>query len=106
VKRAEKVLKNICLQVDAGTCPDMRKFKSFKDRDQVPLEVVSEIEKLVLLNYCDKPNKNVVKEVRRAVEKMDLNVLKKYLDFTPVEWQRYMLMFESRENLAANCRRS
>ena len=37
------------------------------------------VEKLVLINYCDKPDKKIVKEIRGAVEKMDLDMLKDYM---------------------------
>lgn len=106
IGKAKETLNRICQKINAWECPDMRKFHTFKDRDSVPLDVLSSIEKLVLLNYCDKPDKKVVKEVRDVVESMDLDILKEYLWFIPKEWQKYALIFESRENLAANCRRS
>jgi hypothetical protein len=106
IKEADKTLTEICQMIQDGKCPDMRTFKTYADRDNVPMEVIDKIERLVLMNYCDKPDKTVVKEIRDAVKKMDLGVLKKYLNFNPVGRQKYALIFESRENLAANCRRS
>ena len=61
----------------------MRHFKSYNDWDAVPLEIVSMIEKLVLLNYCDKPDQKIVNEIRGAVDMMDLDMLKEYMDFIP-----------------------
>lgn len=106
IKDADETLNEICRMIQSGECPDMRTFKTFKDRDLVPMVIVDKIERLVLMNYCDKPDKKVVKEIRDAVNKMDLGILKKYLNFNPVERQKYALIFEARENLAANCRRS
>ena len=59
----------------------MRHFKSYNDWDAVPAEIVSMIEKLVLLNYCDKPDQKVVDEIRKAVEMMDLDMLKEFMNF-------------------------
>jgi hypothetical protein len=61
----------------------MRYFKSYNDWDAVPLEIVSMIEKLVLLNYCDKPDQKVVDSIRMAVGMMNLDMLKKFMDFIP-----------------------
>lgn len=105
-KRANEEMDRICNEIQEKRCPDLRYMKSYKDRDAVPNLVVDRIEKLVLINYCDKPDKKTVNEIRGAAEKMDLAILKKYLNFNPVGWQKYALIFESRENLAANCRRS
>jgi hypothetical protein len=105
-EQADKTLNYICREIDNGNCPDIRKFRSLNDRDQLPDKILSQIEKLVLYNYCDKPNANVVKEIRTAVEQMDLDLLKEYMDFRPRGWQRYALVYESRENLAVNSRRS
>lgn len=105
-KEADKVLNKICSLISSGDCPDLRKFKSYNDWDGVPDTVINMIEMLVLVNYCDKPDPKVVEEVRTAAMKMDFTVLREYLGFTPRGWQRYALIFESRENLAANCRRS
>ena len=104
-EQADKTLNYICREIDNGNCPDIRKFRSLNDRDQLPDKILSQIEKLVLYNYCDKPNPNVVKEIRTAVEQMDLDLLKEYMDFRPRGWQRYALVYESRENLAVNSRR-
>lgn len=105
-QQADKTLNYICREIDNGSCPDIRKFKKLDDRDQLPDTILSRIEKLVLYNYCDKPNVNVVKEIRTAVEQMDLDLLKDYMDFRPKWRQRYALVYESRENLAVNSRRS
>lgn len=105
-QKADETLNYICKQIDSWNCPDIRKFKKLDDRDQLPDDILSRIEKLVLYNYCDKPNANVVKEIRTAVEQMDIDLLKEYMDFRPRGWQRYALVYESRENLAVNSRRS
>lgn len=104
-QKADETLNYICHQIDDGKCPDIRKFRNLNDRDQLPDDILSMIEKLVLYNYCDKPNQNVVKEIRTAIEQMDIDFLKEYMDFTPKWWQRYALAYESRENLAVNSRR-
>jgi len=106
VKKADETLNYICDQINNGKCPDLRNLKTYNDWSAVPLDIVSRIEKLVLINYCDKPNKKIVQEIWDTAEKMDLEILKKYLGFVPEWWQIYALVFESRENLAANCRRS
>ncbi|HPC34084.1 MAG TPA: hypothetical protein PLP73_00330 [Candidatus Absconditabacterales bacterium] len=106
IKKADEVLNKICSAIDAGECPDIRKFRSFADRDTMPNHILSMIERLVLLNYCDKPSQKTVDEIRFAVERMDLDMLKDYLDFNPRGWQRYALVFESRENLAVCSRRA
>jgi len=67
------------MQIEDKTCPDIRNFRSYNDRDAVPDDIISMIEKLVLMNYCDKPDKSVVKEIRLAVEQIDLDILKEYL---------------------------
>ena len=41
------------------------------------------IEKLVLINYADKPDPKVVAETRKAAENMNLGMLKEYLGFQP-----------------------
>jgi hypothetical protein len=82
-QQADRTLNYICKEIDNGSCPDIRKFKKLDDRDQLPDTILSRIEKLVLYNYCDKPNANVVKEIRTAVEQMDLDLLKDYMDFRP-----------------------
>lgn len=105
-KEADRVLVEICKMIEDGICPDIRGFKAYNDRDAVPDEIISMIEKLVLMNYCDKPDKSIVEEIRTAVKKMDLKILKEYLWFNPRWRQRHALIFESRENLAANSRRS
>lgn len=105
-KKANETLKEICKMIENKECPDLRFMKTYNDWDNVPMKVVSMVEKLVLLNYCDKPDQRIVEEIRTAVDKMDLDLLKEYLNFTPKWRQKYALLFESRENLAANCRRS
>lgn len=104
--KANETLNIICKKIEDKECPDIRYFKSYNDWDAVPNEIVSMIEKLVLLNYCDKPDQKVVNEIREAVEMMNLDLLKEYMDFELRWWQKYAAIFESRENLAANCRRS
>jgi len=104
--KADKVLDKICWMIEDWTCPDMRYMKSYNDWDKIPNKVVSMIESLVLINYADKPDKTVVEETRAAVEMMDLDMLKEYMWFVPRWRQKYALIFESRENLAANSRRS
>lgn len=104
-QRANETLDVIVDMIKKWECPDLRFFKNYNDWDSVPMKVVSMIEKLVLINYCDKPDKSVVEEIRIAAEKMDLDLLKEYMNFVPKWWQKYALMFESRENLAANSRR-
>ena len=105
-KKADEVLNYICGQIEIKSCPDLRNMKTYSDWDVVPMEIISKIEKLVLINYCDKPDKKVVNEIRMAADTMNLDMLKNYLGFIPKWWQKYALIFESRENLAANCRRS
>jgi hypothetical protein len=78
-KEADRVLVEICKMIEDGICPDIRGFKAYNDRDAVPDEIISMIEKLVLMNYCDKPDKSIVEEIRTAVKKMDLKILKEYL---------------------------
>lgn len=103
---ADRVLNKICQMITDGDCPDVRQFRSFNDWDKIPMEIVSMIEKLVLVNYCDKPDKNVVNEIRIAVEEINLDILKDYLWFKPRWWQVYAIIFESRENFAICCRRA
>ena len=105
-KKADEVLNYICEQIEIKSCPDLRNMKTYSDWDVVPMEIISKIERLVLINYCDKPDKKVVNEIRMAADTMNLDMLKNYLGFIPKWWQKYALIFESRENLAANCRRS
>ena len=105
-KKADEVLNYICGQIEIKSCPDLRNMKTYSDWDVVPMEIISKIERLVLINYCDKPDKKVVNEIRMAADTMNLDMLKNYLGFIPKWWQKYALIFESRENLAANCRRS
>ena len=105
-KKADEVLNYICGQIEIKSCPDLRNMKTYSDWDAVPMEIISKIERLVLINYCDKPDKKVVNEIRMAADTMNLDMLKNYLGFIPKWWQKYALIFESRENLAANCRRS
>lgn len=106
IKKADQTLNYICNKISNWLCPDIRTFKSYDDWSKLPMDIISMIEKLVLMNYCDKPNKKIVNEIRESVEMMDLDMLKKYLWFNPEWWQIYAMVFESRENLAANCRRS
>ena len=73
----------ITLQINDKSIPDLRNFKTYNDRDAVPDDIISSIEKLVLMNYCDKPDKKIVEEIRRAAKKMDLDLLKEYLGFIP-----------------------
>ena len=105
-KKADEVLNYICEQIEIKSCPDLRNMKTYSDWDVVPMEIISKIERLVLINYCDKPDKKVVNEIRMAADTMNLDMLKNYLGFIAKWWQKYALIFESRENLAANCRRS
>lgn len=106
IKKADDCLNIICRMIENKECPDLRYMKTYNDWDNIPIEIISMIEKLVLLNYCDKPDKKIVEEIRTAVDKMNLDMLKEYLNFNPKWRQKYALIFESRENLAANCRRS
>jgi len=105
-KKADEVLNKICIMIDNGEVPDLRNMKTYNDREEIPMVVVDMIERLVLMNYNDKPDPKTVKEINRFVEKMDLWLLKEYFGFFPKWRQKYALIMESRENLAANCRRS
>jgi len=82
-KKADEVLNYICGQIEIKSCPDLRNMKTYSDWDVVPMEIISKIERLVLINYCDKPDKKVVNEIRMAADTMNLDMLKNYLGFIP-----------------------
>ena len=82
-KKADEVLNYICEQIEIKSCPDLRNMKTYSDWDVVPMEIISKIERLVLINYCDKPDKKVVNEIRMAADTMNLDMLKNYLGFIP-----------------------
>jgi len=82
-KKADEVLNYICGQIEIKSCPDLRNMKTYSDWDAVPMEIISKIERLVLINYCDKPDKKVVNEIRMAADTMNLDMLKNYLGFIP-----------------------
>ena len=71
-KKADEVLNKICIMIDNGEVPDLRNMKTYNDREEIPMVVVDMIERLVLMNYNDKPDPKTVKEINRFVEKMDL----------------------------------
>lgn len=82
-------------------------FRKFSDWDDFTDEYLEKIEKLVLMNYTLDPLTHKLKEKTcDYIKKFSFTWLRKILWFKPKWWQRQALVMESRENLAANSRRS
>ena len=79
---------------------DVLSFKNYWDWDKLPDFILDSIEQLILYNYSYDP------KAKKAAATINLNSLKENIWFKPKWWQRYMLVYESRENLEACSRRA
>lgn len=106
-QEANNLLDEIVFDVQQWNIDNPLEFKRYQDRNKLPDKYVTAFEKLVLKNYTYDPiTKKERILVTDYVDGSDLEVLKKITKFRPVWRQRRALVMESRENLAANCRRS
>jgi len=104
---ANKLIDEITIDVKNWIIDNPLDFKCYKDRNKFPDRYITQFEKLILKNYTYDPiTKKEKVLVTDYVNNSDLDFLKKITKFNPVWWQRRALVMESRENLAANCRRS
>jgi len=102
----QKVLSEMVADIEQENMRNPMDFKDFRDWNDFPDKYVSDIEKLVLKNYTYDPLTYKTKKMTcDAVDKLNLIELKNSLGVNPRGWQRYALVYESRENLGANCRR-
>lgn len=103
----DKVLNDIIEDINSWVMENPMEFKTFADWNKFPNKHLEAIEKLVLKTYTYDPLSKTKKEQTcKAIDKINLWVLKSALDFNPRWRQRYALVYESRENLASNTRRS
>lgn len=95
------LIEDVAWSIKDWTIPDPRNFKSLNDWDLFPDEFISRFEKLVLKNY------NLKDDVLwNVIDNYNFNKVRDALGFSPRWWQRYLLVFQSRENHIANSRRS
>lgn len=103
----DDLIRNMCVDIKSWNMISPLEYKSYKDRNQFPDTYLNAIEKIVLKTYTYDPLTHLQKtETCRAIDKLNLKKLKDNIWFNPRWWQRRSLVFESRENLAANCRRT
>lgn len=105
-QEANNLLDEIVFDVQQWNIDNPLEFKRYQDRNKLPDKYVTAFEKLVLKNYTYDPiTKKEKILVTDYVDGSDLELLKEITKFRPVWRQRRALVMESRENLAANCRR-